>query len=352
MLIVSLLLSVILLNHAGIINTSEETNVRPPIWIATALPNYIFFKEEELYHCYNTISKVDRASQNCTNLMTKAIEECLNSGSIAIKAGAYVCDLFVNKKLYIRGEGRAATTIHGTITLDPTLVLDTPACQHSVIQNLRLDGQNRISIGIKYESCIPSVPLITVRDVDIENYSERGISFINASDCLFENVVVGNCPIGIYYTTSHNFGRIKSCELLNYREIGVYTDAQIYLSDTVFSAIQISPDKADLVLDNAFGTIIGCWFENNKTAPYAPCIDMPSTSYRPLTIMSCFFANRGGVIIRVRSACNVSITGNFFSQQNNPGIGCCVHVVQGQVYWSNNEIDSAFSTTLAKSYDS
>jgi len=348
MLIFSLVLSVVISNYAGIINTSEDTNAAPPA-STVALPTYILYVEENLYHCYDTVAKIDKTSRDCTNLMAEVIRECPESGSIAIKPGVYVCDLFVNKKLFIRGEGRAATTIHGTITLDSTLVAGTPVCQHSVIQNLRLDGQSRLGVGIRYESSVTSVPLITVRDVDVENYVEKGISFINASDCLFENVVVGNCPVGIYYTTNHNFGRIKGCELLNYREMGVYTDAQIYLSDTVFSGMQISPEKADLVLDNAFGTVIGCWFENNRTEPYAPCIDMPSTCYRPLTVMSCFFANRGGVIIRVRNVCEVLIIGNFFSQQNNQGKGCCTEVVEGQVYWSNNVIDSAFAATLTES---
>lgn len=346
-LIFSLLLSVIVSNFAGIADVAEETDAEPSAWVQIDLPNCIFYGEGDLYHCYNTLTRVCRTLQDCTSLMKEAVEECPDGGSIALKAGVYVCNVSLNKKLYFRGEGRAATIIHGTITLNSTLFLGSPVCHNSLIQNLKLDGQNLFGVGIRYESSVPSVPLITVRDVDVENFLERGISFVNASDCLLENIVVGNCPIGIYYTTNHNFGRIRGCELLNYCGMGVYTDAQIYLSDTVFSAIQTAPQRADLVLDNAFGTVIGCWFENDRAAPYAPCVDMPSTCYRPLTIMSCFFANRGGAIVRVRSACTVSIDGCFFSQQTDAGDGWCVEVAQGQIVWSNNEVDSAFSATLA-----
>jgi hypothetical protein len=264
---------------------------------------------------------------------------------ITFKAGVYPCNFTVNEKLCISGEG-PATVIQGTISLGSAIVNGTPLSHQALIQNLRMDGQNRLKVGIKYESPIPSVPLITIQNVDIENYTEHGIRFINASDCLFDNVVVGNCATAIYYTTDHNFGRITNCELLNYHKIGLYTDAQICLSSTVFSAMQTSPTIADLVLDNAFGAITGCWFENSRESPYAPCIDMPNTCYRPLVITGCFFANKGGDIIRMRNAFSVSMDGNFFSQQFNSEDGWCVHVVQGVLYWGGNQLDPAFSATL------
>ncbi|MEM2102072.1 MAG: hypothetical protein QXM22_00995, partial [Candidatus Bathyarchaeia archaeon] len=130
------------------------------------------------------------------------------------------------------------------------------------------------------------------------------------------------------------------------RITGLYTDAQIFLSGTVFSSMQNTPAIADLVLDNAFGTISGCWLENNKDPPYAPNIDMPNTCYRPLTISGCFFANKGGDIIRVRNAFSVSMIGNFFTQQPNSGNGWCVHGIQGTLYWNGNQLDPAFSSTL------
>jgi hypothetical protein len=108
--------------------------------------------------------------------------------------------------------------------------------------------------------------------------------------------------------------------------------------------MQTTLEEADLVLDNAFGTITGCWFENNQNTP---CIDMPNTCYRPLTITGCFFANKGGDIIRMRNAFNVYLNGNFFSQQLEADAGWCVHVIQGTLYWSGNQLDPAFSSTLS-----
>ncbi|MBX5326363.1 MAG: hypothetical protein ACQXXH_00435 [Candidatus Bathyarchaeia archaeon] len=110
--------------------------------------------------------------------------------------------------------------------------------------------------------------------------------------------------------------------------------------------MQNAPAIADLVLDNAFGTIGGCWFENNKASPYAPNIDMPNTCYRPLTISGCFFANKSGDIIRIRNAFSASVIGNFFTQQPDSGNGWCVHVIQGTLYWNGNQLDPAFSSTL------
>jgi len=286
------------------------------------------------------------SSFNCAEAVNKALSLCGNGASITFKAGSYPCSFKIDKKLFISGEGKSSTVIYGTIIFESKLVNGTPCSHHSVLKDLRLDGQNRFRVGIKYESPIPSVPLITVRDVDIENYLEKGICFINASDCIFENVVVANCPTAIYYTTNHNFGRIINCELLNYRVQGLYTDAQIYLSGTVFSAIKTPPTIADLVLDNAFGTIIGCWFENAAENPPAPCIDMPNTCYRPLIITGCFFANKGGPIIIVRNEFGVSITGCFFTQQDNPERGCCLQLLEGTVYWSGNKLDPAFQDTL------
>lgn len=284
--------------------------------------------------------------KNCSTVVTSLMSLCKESGCITFKAGAYQCNLTVNNEMCILGEGRAATVIYGTITLNSEMINGTPCSHNVLIQNLRMDGQNRLEVGIKYESRVPSVPLITVQNVDVENYVDCGMRFINASDCLFDNVVIGNCGTAIYYTTDHNFGRITNCELLNYRRQGFYTDAQVYLSSTVFSAMQNSQTVADIVLDNAFGTITGCWFENNRQAPYAPCIDMPNTCYRPLVVTGCFFANQGGDIIRMRNAFNVSIMGNFFSQQSNAGVGWCVHLIQGSMYWSGNQLDPAYSGTL------
>lgn len=299
------------------------------------------------YGAESVTSKVLVQDRNCSAVVASLIAMCKESGCITFKAGAFPCNFTVDRKLCVSGEGRAATVICGTITLNSEMVNGTPRSHHVLIQNLRMDGQNRLLDGIRYESSVPSVPLITVQNVDVENYVDCGMRFINASDCLFDNVVVGNCGTAICYITDHNFGRITNCELLNYRRQGLYTDAQVYLSSTVFSAMQDSQITADIVLDNAFGTISGCWFENNREAPYTPCIDMPNTCYRPLVITGCFFANKGGDIIRIRNAFNVSIIGNFFSQQPDSGDGWCAHLIQGSMYWNGNQLDPAYSGTLS-----
>lgn len=315
---------------------------------SVAASSFVVYTNGTHYTAADSITgKIYYQSRNCTFVVANLISISPESATVIFKAGVYPCDFTVDKKLNILGESRTATVIQGTITFDSTLVNATPASHHALIQNLKMDGQNKIKVGVKYESPVPSVPLITVQNVLIENYIEHGIYFTNASDCLFDNVVVGNCATAIHYTTSHNFGRITNCELLNYHKVGVYTDAQIFLSGTVFSSMQNSPIIADLVLDNAFGTITGCWFENNKNAPFAPCIDMPNTCYRPLTVTGCFFANKGGDIIRSRNAFGVSLIGNFFSQQPDSESGWCVRAVQGVVYWAGNQLDPAFSLTLS-----
>lgn len=306
----------------------------------------VYTDGKNYYATDSTTGRIYWQSKNCTYVVANIISMSQESASITFKAGVYPCNITVNKKLSILGEGRATTVIQGTITFDSQLINDTPASHHAFLQNLRMEGQNRLEVGVKYESPLPSVPLITIQNVDIENYTEYGIYFANASDCVFDNVVIGNCATAIHYATNHNFGRITNCEFLNYRITGLYTDAQISLSGTVFSSMQNTPAIADLVLDNAFGTISGCWFENNKDLPYAPNIDMPNTCYRPLTINGCFFANKGGDIIRVRNAFSVSMTGNFFTQQPDSGNGWCIHAIQGIIYWSSNQLDPAFSSTL------
>jgi hypothetical protein len=310
--------------------------------------SFVVYTDGTGYYAADSVTRrVLYQDWNCSVLVAGLISACGESGCIVFKAGLYPCSFTVNKKLCICGEGRGVTVIRGTITLDSGMVDGTPRSHHTLIQNLKMDGQGRLKIGIMYESPVPSVPLITIQNVDVENYTDCGIWFVNASDCLFDNVVVGNCATAINYTTDHNFGRITNCELLNYHAQGLYTDAQIYLSSTVFSSMQNTPSIADLVLDNAFGTVTGCWFENNKEAPYTPCIDMPNTCYRPLTITGCFFANKGGDIIRTRNALSTSISGNFFSQQPDSGNGWCVHVIQGTLYWGGNQLDPAFSATLS-----
>ncbi len=322
-------------------------NVENEGFIVDEVNSFTIYTDGVKYFVLNRIdNNILFSSFNCTEVVSKALSLCKDNGSIMFKAGSYPCSFKVDKKLLICGEGKASTVIYGTITFDSKLINGTPCSHHSVLRDLRLDGQNKFKVGIKYESSVATVPLITIRDVDVENYLERGISFINASDCLFDNVVVGNCPTAIYYTTNHNFGRITNCELLNYRVQGLYTDAQIYLSSTVFSAITTPPTKADLVLDNAFGTIIGCWFENAAENPHAPCIDMPNPCYRPLVIIGCFFANKGGAIINVRNKFEVSIIGNFFTQQSSPEKGYCVQLFEGTVYWEGNRLDPAFEDTL------
>jgi hypothetical protein len=310
----------------------------------TTTSSFIVYSDGAYYYSANSVTgEVLYQDENCSAVVANLVSLCRENGSITFKAGIYPCNFTINKKLCLSGEGRASTVIYGTITLDSTTLKGTPRSHHTLIQNLCLDGQNRLKTGIEYESLFPTVPLITIQNVDIENYADYGILFTNASDCLFSNLVIGNCATAIYYTTNHNFGRVINCELLNYRVQGLYTDAQIYLSGTVFSAMQVPFTAADLVLDNAFGTITGCWFENNNTAP---CINMPNTCYRPLIIAGCFLANRGGDIVVMRNAFSVSMSENFFSQQTKAQSGYCVHVVQGTLYWNGNQLDPAFSATL------
>ena len=57
---------------------------------------------------------------------------------------------------------------------------------------------------------------------------------------------------------------------------------------------------------------------------------MPNMCYRPLVITGCFFANKGGPIIIVRNKFGVSIIGNFFTQQDNPGKGAAYNYSKEQ----------------------
>lgn len=338
-LIIVVLLFTLSLQGFHSLSASDKTDLGQAV-----TSSFIVYSYGKYYYGADSVTgKVLYQDENCSIVVANLISLCRENGSIVFKAGVYPCSFAVNKRLCLSGEGRASTVLIGTITLNSALLNGTPRSHHTLIQNLRMDGQNRLKTGIKYESLFPSVPLITIQDVDIENYVDYGILFTNASDCFFDNIVIGNCATAIYYTTNHNFGRITNCELLNYRVQGLYTDAQIYLSGTVFSALETTLTVADLVLDNAFGTITGCWFENNGTTP---CINMPNTCYRPLTISGCFLANRGGDIVVMRNAFSISMSENFFSQQTKAQNGYCVHIVQGTLYWSGNQLDPAFSATL------
>ncbi|MEM2102073.1 MAG: hypothetical protein QXM22_01000, partial [Candidatus Bathyarchaeia archaeon] len=167
--------------------------------------SFTVYTDGKNYYAADSITgKIYYQSRNCTRVVAEVISITPESASIAFKAGVYPCNITVNKKLSISGEGRATIIIQGTITFNAEMINDTPASHHAFLQNLRMEGQNRLKIGVKYESSVPSVPLITIQNVDIENYTEYGIYFANASDCVFDNVVIGNCATAIHYTTNHN----------------------------------------------------------------------------------------------------------------------------------------------------
>jgi len=331
------------------LSNSIETIIEPGSMVTEA--SYIIFTDGTNYYARNGMRGSVISSPSFSELMTRVISQVKNGGLIFIKAGIYEGDIFITgKAIHLSGEGKWGTIIRGSIIFNATLTgKEHTDVQGSFIEHLTLDGEGLRERGIVYEAPSPTVSLITIQDVNVENFIDRGISFENASDTWFNRVIVGNCPIGIYYTTQKNFGRITNSQILNYATQGLFTDAEILLSGNVFSAISTAPSVGDVVLSHPSGAvggakIIGNWFEHDSATPN---ILVVSKAYRPILIVGNFFANHGGDMI-VGNVDTVTSTlkadGNFFSQvAGTPSEAIAIHMKSGTLEWGANTIDTAFS---------
>ena len=131
-----------------------------------------------------------------------------------------------------------------------------------LLEGFRLSGQNRASCGLRLDAA--SQP-VRVRDVDITDCSESGISAIGGRSLVLTNVAVYRCLIGIYLQSVSKVSLFQ-CTLQSNAGVGLGVE---YSSGVSLADCRIAgAARAGVVLVGSSGVLMtGCHFWANSHTP-------------------------------------------------------------------------------------